>query len=161
VLPTIQLRDGQLPRAVTETEQALLTTDVDAFSRAGLLVYPVAEFATAADGGKTLMARLSIFTSDSFIEPVAESAIFQRYSERRKTWVDTNPPLELVRMVLARERKWAFPQVSGTITTPTLRADGSLLATPGYDPRSELFVWLDFQFRRFRKLGPVSRRWRR
>jgi putative DNA primase/helicase len=30
--------------------------------------------------------------------------------------------------------------VSGIITTPTLRADGSLLATPGYDPRSELYL---------------------
>ena len=115
------------------------------FSRAGSLVYPVGEFVTAADGGKTLMTRLSAFTVDSFIEPVAESAIFQRYSMRRKTWVDTDPPVQLVRMVLARERKWAFPQISGIITTPTLRADGSLLATPGYDPRSELYLWLDMQ----------------
>jgi putative DNA primase/helicase len=151
VLPTIQLRDGQLLRAVTETEQALLTGGVDAFSRAGLLVYPVGELVAAADGGKTLMARLSVFTSDSFIEPVAESAIFQRYSQRRKAWTDTNPPIQIVRMVLARERKWAFPQISGIITTPTLRADGSLLATPGYDFRSELYLWLDFQ------LPPIPR----
>jgi hypothetical protein len=145
VLPTIQLRDGQLPRAVTETEQAIMAAGVDAFSRAGSLVYPVGEFATAADGGKTLMTRLSAFGVDSFIEPVAESAIYQRYSVHRKTWVDTNPPIQLVRMVLARERRWAFPQISGIITTPTLRADGSLLATPGYDARSELFLWLDMQ----------------
>jgi putative DNA primase/helicase len=145
VLPTIQLRDGQLPRAVAETEQAVLAANVDVFSRAGALVYPVGEFATAADGGKTLMTRLSAFTVDSFTEPVAESAIFQRYSSTRKTWVDTNPPVQLVRMVLTRQRKWAFPQISGVITTPTLRADGSLLSTPGYDLRSELYLWLDMQ----------------
>jgi putative DNA primase/helicase len=145
VLPTIQLRDGQLPRAVTETEHAIMAAGVDAFSRAGSLVYPVGEFATAADGGKTLMTRLSAFSVDSFIEPVAESAIYQRYSSSRKTWVDTNPPIQLVRVVLARERRWAFPQISGIITTPTLRADGSLLSAPGYDPRSELFLWLDMQ----------------
>ena len=128
-----------------ETEQAVLAAGVDVFSRAGALVYPVGEFATAADGGKTLMTRLSAFTVDSFIEPVAESAIFQRYSSSRKAWVDTNPPTQLVRMVLARERKWTFPRVSGIITTPTLRADGSLLAAPGYDLRSELYLWLDLQ----------------
>jgi putative DNA primase/helicase len=40
----------------------------------------------------------------------------------------------------SRDRRWVFPRVSGVITTPTLRADGSLLATPGYDPRSELYL---------------------
>ena len=43
-------------------------------------------------------------------------------------------------MILARERRWTIPRVSGIITTPTLRPDGSLLATPGYDPRSELYL---------------------
>jgi hypothetical protein len=145
VLPTIQLRGGQLPKAVAETEQALLAAGVDVFSRAGSLVYPVGEFATAADGSKILMARLSVFTPDSFTEPVAEAAIYQRYSKRLKSWVDADPPVQLVRMVLARERKRGFPRVSGIITTPTLRADGSLLANPGYDPRSELYLWLEFQ----------------
>ena len=43
-------------------------------------------------------------------------------------------------MVLSRDRCWVFPRVSGIITTPTLRCDGSLLAAPGYDPRSELYL---------------------
>jgi hypothetical protein len=145
VLPTIQLRAGQLPRVVEETEQALIAGGVEVFSRAGLLVYPVGEFAIAADGGKTLMARLSAFTADSFTEPVAESAIYQHYSKRLKKWVDADPPTQVVRMVLSRERKWAFPHISGIITTPTLRADGSLLSTPGYDPRSELYLLLDMR----------------
>src|SRR5262249_11333507 len=94
----------------------------------------------AANGRKTITARLSTFSADSFIEPVAEAAIYQRWSVRRNAWVDIDPPLQLVRMVLSRERRWAFPHVSGIITTPTLRPDGSLLAAPGYDPRSELYL---------------------
>src|SRR6516225_5119946 len=43
-------------------------------------------------------------------------------------------------MVLSRERRWVFPHVSGIITTPTLRPDGSLLDIAGYDPRSELYL---------------------
>jgi hypothetical protein len=140
ILPTIRLQDGQLPRAVAETERAMLAAGIEVFSRAGSLVYPVGEAMLAADGGKTIAARLSEFTTDSFIEPVAESAIYQRFSVRRNAWVDTDPPLQLVRMVLKRERKWAFPRVSGVITTPTLRADGSLLSAPGYDPRTELYL---------------------
>jgi hypothetical protein len=87
------------------------------------------------------MIRLSEFTTDSFIEPVAESAIFQRWSARRNAWIDVDPPIQLVRMALTRERKWSFPRVSGIIATPTLRPDGSLLTTPGYDLRTELYLW--------------------
>ncbi len=146
VLPTIQLRSGQLPRVVEETERALIAGAVEVYSRAGLLVYPVGEFiAVNAAGGRTLMARLSVFTVDSFTEPVAESAIFQHYSKRLKKWVDTDPPAQIVRMVLGRERKWGFPRVSSIITTPTLRADGSLLTTPGYDRLSELYLMLDMR----------------
>jgi putative DNA primase/helicase len=103
-------------------------------------VYPVAETMTAADGRKTVMARLNTFSADSFLEPVAEAGIFQRYSLKRNRWIDIDPPLQLVRMVLARDRRWAFPRVGGIITTPTLRCDGSLLATAGYDARSELYL---------------------
>jgi hypothetical protein len=140
VLPTIRLVNGQLPRAVEETERALLSAGTPIFSRAGTLVYPVAETMTAADGRKTIMARLSAFSADSFLEPLAEAGIFQRYSLRQNRWVDIDPPLQLVRMVLSRDRCWAFPRVGGIITTPTLRCDGSLLSTPGYDPRSELYL---------------------
>ena len=140
ILPTIRLVNGQLPRAVTETERALLSAGTAIFSRVGTLVYPVAETMTASDGRKTVMARLSPFVVDSFIKPVAEAAIFQRFNLRQNAWTDIDPPLQLVRMVLSRDRRWVFPRVSGIITTPTLRADGSLLATPGYDPRSELYL---------------------
>jgi RepB DNA-primase from phage plasmid len=140
ILPTIRLVSGQLPRAVAETERALLSAGTAIFSRAGTLVYPIAETMTASDGRKTVMARLSPFIVDSFIEPVAEAAIFQRFNARQNAWVDTDPPLQLVRMVLSRDRRWVFPRVSGIITTPTLRCDGSLLAAPGYDLRTELYL---------------------
>jgi hypothetical protein len=140
VLPTIRLVSGQLPRAVKETERALLASGTPIFSRANTLVYPAAEAMTASDGRKTVTARLGVFSTDSFIEPVAEAGIFQRFDGRRSRWVDIDPPLQLVRMVLSRDRRWAFPRIGGIITTPTLRCNGSLLATPGYDPRSELYL---------------------
>jgi hypothetical protein len=140
ILPTIRLVDGQLPRTVEATERAMLAANMDIFSRAGELVYPVSESRPAANGRKTLTARLGAFKPDAFIEPVAEAAIYQRWSVRHKRWVDIDPPIQLVRMVLSRERRWVFPHVSGIITTPTLRPDGSLLDASGYDPRSELFL---------------------
>src|SRR5260370_27327517 len=124
VIPTIRLVSGQLPRAVAETERALLAAGLPIFSRAGTLVEPVSETMTAADGHKTVIARLRAFCPDSLLESVAEAALFQRFNRKRNSWVDTDPPLQLVRMVLARERRWTIPRVGGVITTPTLRAHG-------------------------------------
>ena len=141
VLPTIRIVAGQLPRTIAATEKAVLDSGVDVFARAGSLVYPVGEIVWAADKRRTVAAKLRAFTPDSFLEPVAEAAIFQRWNRRRQAWADIDPPLQLVRMLLARERKWAFPQVVGIIATPTLRPDGSLLEKPGYDPETQLYLW--------------------
>ena len=99
----------------------------------------------AAGGRKTVVARLRSFCPDSFLGPVAESAEFQRYNRKRSAWVEIDPPPQLVRMILVGERHWPFPRVAGIITTPTFRPDGSLLADPGYDPESELYLLPGFQ----------------
>ena len=91
---------------MTETEAAIQAAGIEVYARAGTLVYPFGEAMLTADGARVVTAKLGEFTSDSFIEPVAESAIFQRWNLRRHAWVDVDPPLQLVRMVLSRERKW-------------------------------------------------------
>jgi Bifunctional DNA primase/polymerase, N-terminal len=143
--PTIKIVDGQLLRILGETEDALLASGLPIFSRAGMLVEPVAENMSASDGRKTVVARLRELSPESFLGPAAESAAFQKYDRKRNQWVDTDPPLRHVRVILASERRWRFPHVTGVITTPTLRPDGSLLADPGHDPETELYLLPGFQ----------------
>jgi putative DNA primase/helicase len=50
------------------------------------------------------------------------------------------PNDDLVSSILSRYGNWQFPVVSGVITSPTLRPDGSVLATEGYDPATGLLV---------------------
>jgi hypothetical protein len=50
---------------------------------------------------------------------------------------DVPPPL--VMQILGDETHWRFPALFSTIETPTLRADGSILDEPGYDPASGIF----------------------
>jgi hypothetical protein len=138
--PIIELADGNLLRILTEMEDALLASGLPVFSRAGRLVEPVAESVAAADGRKTTVARLRELSPESFLAPIAESATFQKWDGRRNRLVDTDPPLHYVRVLLATERRWRLPHVTGIITTPTLRPDGSLLADPGYDPETELYL---------------------
>ena len=143
--PTIQVMDGQLLRILSETEDALLASGLPIFSRAGMLVEPVAESMSAADGRKTVVARLRPLSPESFLGPAAESAAFQKYDRKRNAWVDTDPPLRHMRVILASERRWRFPHVTGVISTPTLRPNGSLLIDPGHDPETELYLLPGFQ----------------
>jgi putative DNA primase/helicase len=100
---------------------------------------------SASDGRKTVVARLRELSPESFLGPAAESAAFQKYDRKRNMWIDTDPPLRHMRVILASERRWRFPHVTGVIITPTLRPDGSLLADPGHDPETELYLLPGFQ----------------
>jgi hypothetical protein len=141
VLPTIRIRDGHLSEIIKATEKAVIASGAPVFARAGVLVFPVGELVAGPQNSQALSAHLSEYAPDSFVEKVANAAIFQVYNQRRRAWADTNPPVWLVRALLAREHSWSFPRVSGIISTPTLRTDGSLLDQPGYDPRTELFLF--------------------
>jgi Bifunctional DNA primase/polymerase, N-terminal len=143
--PIIRIIAGQLPRIINETEDALAASGLPIFSRAGSLTEPTSETMLAASGRKTVVAQLHTFNSDSFLKPIAESATFQKFNAKRNDWVEIDPPLQLVRTVLANPRYWKFPRVSGIITTPTLRPDGSLLDDAGYDLETELFLLPGFQ----------------
>jgi hypothetical protein len=48
-------------------------------------------------------------------------------------------PLSLVNQLIGDETQWKFPALFSTIEAPTLRADGSILDEPGYDPASGMF----------------------
>jgi RepB DNA-primase N-terminal domain len=140
ILQTIHVVASQLPRMLAETERALLAAGLPIFSRAGTLVHPVTETTRAAGGGKTIAARLRTFCADSLIEWVSDAALFRRFNARQQKWVDADPPRQVVSSLLTRQGRWTIPPVSGVITTPTLRSDGSLLSVAGYDRRSELYL---------------------
>jgi hypothetical protein len=143
--PIIQVVAGQIPRLLNEIEDALLSSGLPVFSRGGFLVEPVAETMPAAAGRKTVTAQLRALTPNSSLKAIAESATFQKYNVRGNTWVDIDPPLQLVRTMLENAHCWKFPHVTGIITTPTLRPDGSLLIDPGHDPETELCLLPGFQ----------------
>ena len=51
----------------------------------------------------------------------------------------TEPPEKLLKFVRSIITKQDFAPLAGTVETPTLRKDWSLLDKPGYDPQSKLF----------------------
>jgi hypothetical protein len=139
-LPTIRMVAGQLPRAVAETEQALLSAGAPVFFRAGTLVRPCIEKARASDGRTTTVATLHPFVVPLLLEWMADAAVFERFDGRRKGWTVIDPPRELAEALLAHKGMWRAPHASGIITTPTLRNDGSLLAAKGHDAATGLYL---------------------
>jgi hypothetical protein len=57
-----------------------------------------------------------------------------------KTWSKTpaSPPKHIEQAIAARG-EWPFRPLHGVVTAPVLRADGTILDTPGYDAASGLF----------------------
>jgi putative DNA primase/helicase len=54
--------------------------------------------------------------------------------------VEVNPPDEVAELILSRKGFWPFPEIVATLTTPTLRPDGTILFTEGYDPATRLYL---------------------
>jgi 5S rRNA maturation endonuclease (ribonuclease M5) len=71
-------------------------------------------------------------------ELAAQAARWEKYDKRAKQWDEVNPPSRFVKTLQARP-SWQFPVLEGIIHSPTIRPDGSILDTPGYDADTGLF----------------------
>lgn len=145
--PQIHVVPGDLPQAVDAAEQALIGAERPVFTRGGTLVRPIIETIGAADDSETLTAKLKTYCVDSLSDVLARVAVFSQWNERRRGWKKIDPPPKVASTLLAREGEWKLPAVSGIITTPTLRPDGSLLSEPGYDRATRLYLSPDPAFR--------------
>jgi putative DNA primase/helicase len=145
-LPIIRVEGGELSRAADDAEQALIRFRFPIFVRAGALVSPVTETVPAAKGRTTIVARLRRLGVDVIIDWLSQCADFRRYDGRVKKWVSVDPPERVAKIILERAGVGKFPQVAGVITTPTLRPDGLVVAEPGYDGPTRLYLTLDPQF---------------
>jgi putative DNA primase/helicase len=63
--------------------------------------------------------------------------VFKKYNTKEKKWLRCNPPPNVARTLLVKGA-WSFPKVFGVTTVPTMRPDGTILDTPGYDPTTQL-----------------------
>ena len=139
----IQLIEGERHRVVDEAEEALIAAGgFDIYQRDAIMVRPVMHRLPAANrhGIKRATAawRLMPVKPLYLIEMLGRVARFQSYDRRRGDWVDKDCPSVIGETLLAREGVWNVPVLLGVVHTPQLRADGSLLTTPGYDPQTHL-----------------------
>jgi hypothetical protein len=137
----IEVRVGELPRMVREAEDALIARK-GIYQRGGQLVRIIKlEEAAKQYGVKREAGSIVItpVTADYLTLTLAKAAEFSRWDARKRAPRAADPPKGIASLLMACAGEWRLPGLAGLVTAPTLRADGSLLNTPGYDEASGLY----------------------
>jgi hypothetical protein len=135
--PIIKIVGGELPRIVDQAEEALLEKDSTLYQRAGLMVRPVWTKLKAAHDQQTFGYRMVTVSKVFLAEMLTRVAEFQQGDIERDAWEPVDCPLKIAETYLAREQ-WKLRVLTGVISAPMLRADGSILDQPGYDAATGL-----------------------
>ena len=94
--------------------------------------------AIAARGVKVQAQRISARAENSLREDLSSAACFEKFDARVNDFVIVDPPMSIVRTLLARRGRLRFPSLTGVVNVPMMRADGSILDAPGYDAATGL-----------------------
>jgi putative DNA primase/helicase len=144
-LPEIEIRAGQIERIVNETEAALLAEQETApvakrlFRRGGMVVSIGFNTEPTHDGG-TVEAQIIVETGDyALTERIAAAAIFKKYNERKKKLVRVDPPHTIAATLKQRRYNLKFPALVAVVNCPQFTANGQIMATPGYNPKTGIF----------------------
>ena len=138
--PVIRIVAGEIPRIATEGERAVIAAESPIYRRGSVMVRPVIEKVSASDGRHTHVAQFARIESAYLRDVLARVAGWERFDKRAKNWLATDPPHDVAATILARYGEWEFLPVAGILATPTLRPDGSVLSTPGYDAATRLIL---------------------
>ncbi|HML59363.1 MAG TPA: hypothetical protein PKD41_00600 [Solidesulfovibrio sp.] len=64
---------------------------------------------------------------------------FEKWDRQTGEFRAVDPPKDVADTITGRAGLWPMPLLRGILNCPTLRPDGTLLLTPGYDPQSQYY----------------------
>jgi len=138
--PLITVRAGELHTMATEAEEALIGSAAPFYVRGGAIVRPVVDRLPSASGVPVRVARLLPVQDSAMVDHLSRVASWQKYDGRKDAYVRADPPTNVAATILSRDGEWKFARLSGVITTPTMRPDGTILSEPGYDRATSLLL---------------------
>src|SRR5262245_59814236 len=136
--PLIRVTADGYTDLAEETERALLLSGLPLYRRGNRLVSPAIREVDGPDGVRIHTAMLLEVPGEYLREFMDRAARFDGLS--RSKWVAVPPPKFIADLILARPAQWQFREVAGIVTAPTLDPKGRLIAEPGYDPATHLFL---------------------
>jgi hypothetical protein len=145
--PTIRLKPGKLPRAVSQAESALRgrSEKFGIYQRGGELVRAFC-LPERHDDRQLRRPKGSVL-----LEPLSSTAltdVFNRIAKWKQIKSEghigtVDCPPKIAAIYLSRTGSWQVPVLAGIISAPVLRKDGTILAQPGYDEKSGLLLVSD------------------
>lgn len=143
--PVIQYKPGELPRVVKELENSIRGKAW----RLGELIVRVVRLAEAKSyHGLKKEKDTSIISpfeasSLSLLASKCANWVKIRTSTKGDEEIPINPPAEVIQVFLAAKDDWTLPPLTGLVTCPIIRPDGSILDKPGYDTVTGLYADFD------------------
>ncbi len=145
--PRIVWSEVELSRCLDEAEAALIRSGLPVYQMGDRLVQVVTvprasdtDDAVRRAAGSLVIAPLP---KHRLLEHFLSTARFVKVSRDKDgntKEVPYAPPLHFAETYVARRGAWRLPVLTGIATTPTMRADGSVVAADGYDPVSGLII---------------------
>lgn len=136
----IELKTGRLAETADEVIAALAAAEAPLFIRGHMLVRPFSSPAKTYDGLETHVPAMAQVTPPMLLDYISRHVKLMRFDRRADDWVACNAPTQLANIILARTGNLPFRPLSGLLATPSLRPDGSLLSTAGYDPATRMVL---------------------
>ena len=141
--PVITIEGGKLPEIVDAAEQALLHDDgPQLYQRENMLVRMTRSSSVQLhEGIKRPKGALLLTMIDPayLVERFTRAACFQVFDGRIGDMKIVDCTQKIAATYLARRGFWCVPVLQAVVEAPTLRPDGSILQTPGYDESTGLF----------------------
>jgi hypothetical protein len=131
--PEITVKAGERHKAADEGIVALQAAGVAFYQRGRALVRVCEVKARSTSGDVIHVPGIAAVTPAILDRALGQAAQWQRFDPKKKEMVRIDPPRLVVSQILDMAGEWPFPPLAGVIGCPTLRHDGSLLATEGYD----------------------------
>lgn len=133
---------GKLSETVGRVEHIMMEHDVQFFDRGGNLVRAIIEDVSASEGRELKSAKLTPVTLPYMTKELSRIMNWTVTKQVKKEFINVpiDPPPLVSSTVLADAGDWPFHKISGIITAPTLRRDGTILWREGYDPSTKLLL---------------------
>lgn len=138
--PRIKMYAGDHSAIADQVEQVLIDHDVQFFQRSGELVRPISVKLPAAHGANTTAIHLREVNAVFARDMMSRHIDFFRYDARTNDWKPAVAPLPIAATMIERKAEWNFRNITGVISTPTLRPDCSLLIEEGHDAMTGLLL---------------------
>jgi phage/plasmid primase-like uncharacterized protein len=149
-LPKIEIKPGEIHVLTSLAEQLLCESYSGIYQRGGQLVRIVTEKTKPNKSKKNSKNGIHTIKRSNDALLIAEAdpihlseilgklALWEKFDLRSGNYQQKDCPERVAKTLIAR-REWDLPVLVGIIQAPTLRYDGSILETPGYDEETGLF----------------------